>query len=86
MTYDFSTEEPEYLNFETFKEGINELEHNKIVAKGIKKDCYFINPDIFWLTRRDEYFECDEDDDESGCGIYDRTLEEKIILAVIFLT
>ncbi|WP_409361028.1 replication protein [Bartonella heixiaziensis] len=64
LTCDFSTEEPEYLYFKTFKEGINELERNKIVAKGTKKDCYFINPDIFGFSGRNEYSEFDEDDDE----------------------
>ncbi len=37
MTCDLSIQEPEYLNFESFKEGIKELEKNKIVAKGTKK-------------------------------------------------
>ncbi|ETS06122.1 MULTISPECIES: hypothetical protein [Bartonella] len=33
----FLTEEPQYLDFETFKESINEGECNKIVAKETKK-------------------------------------------------
>ncbi|EJF85256.1 hypothetical protein [Bartonella rattimassiliensis] len=64
LTCDFSIKEPEYLNFKSFKEGIKELERNKIVAKGTKEDCYFINPDIFGLPEYDEDFEIDEEDEE----------------------
>ncbi|WP_245256308.1 hypothetical protein [Bartonella alsatica] len=53
-----------YLDFETFKEGINELQNNKIVVKEIKKDCYFINSHIFGLPRYDEYFKLDEEINE----------------------
>ncbi len=63
LTCDLSIQEPEYLNFESFKEGIKELETNKIVAKGTKKDCYFINPDIFGLPECDEDFEFDEEEE-----------------------
>ncbi|MBB5074003.1 hypothetical protein HNQ69_001136 [Bartonella callosciuri] len=57
------SKESQYLDLETFKEGINELESHKIIAKGTKKDCYFINPDIFGLPERDEYFAFDEEDE-----------------------
>ncbi|WP_375639317.1 replication protein [Bartonella sp. MF74HXZ] len=60
---DLSIQEPEYLNFESFKEGIKELEKNKIVAKGTKRYCYFINPDIFGLPECDEDFELDEEEE-----------------------
>ncbi|WP_375702103.1 replication protein [Bartonella sp. AA89HNZF] len=63
LTCDLLIQEPEYLNFESFKEGIKELETNKIVAKGTKKDCYFINPDIFGLPECDEDFEFDEEEE-----------------------
>ncbi|UTO28093.1 hypothetical protein [Bartonella harrusi] len=64
LSCDVSIKEPEYLNFITFKEGIEELEQNKIVAKGTKKDCYFINPDVFGIARQDE--ECVFHEDEEG--------------------
>lgn len=63
LACDFSIQEPEYLNFKSFKEGLKELEENKIVAKGTKEDCYFINPDIFGLPECDEDLELDEEEE-----------------------
>ncbi|EJF74157.1 hypothetical protein [Bartonella birtlesii] len=62
LACDFSNEESQYLNFATFKEGIKELECHKILAKGTKRHCYFINPDIFGLPESDENFELNEDE------------------------
>ncbi|WP_212112811.1 replication protein [Bartonella queenslandensis] len=63
LTCDLSIQEPKYLNFKGFKEGIKELERNKILAKGTKEDCYFINPDIFGLPECDEDVEFDEEEE-----------------------
>ncbi len=60
---DLSSEEPEYLNFESFKEGIKELERIQIIEKGTREGCYFINPDIFGLPECDETFEFDEEEE-----------------------
>ncbi|WP_273757025.1 replication protein [Bartonella sp. MM73XJBT] len=61
---DFSTQESHYLSFEIFKKGLNELERHKIIAKGIKEGCYFINPDIFGLPEGVEDFEFSEEEEE----------------------
>ncbi|WP_245407068.1 hypothetical protein [Bartonella tribocorum] len=61
MICDLLIQEPKYLNFKGFKEGTQGLERNKIVARGTKEGCYFINPNLFGLLECDETFELDED-------------------------
>lgn len=63
LTCNFSIQESEYINFKGFKEGIKELERNKILVEGTKEDCYFINPDILGLPEGDEDVEFDEEEE-----------------------
>ncbi|GAA4667578.1 replication protein [Bartonella pachyuromydis] len=66
LVCDASIKEAQYLSFENFKKGLNELERHKIIAKGTKEECYFINPDIFGLPERDEDFEFHEQEEENA--------------------